>query len=388
VVNPEDLENLVALGDSKGLVKAVKGLGAAERKKLSKTAQALWRDIDKVRWKWEENRQRERPLERLLSYVGKRKVTIAQQAETAEFAVLAVGPLTQLKRIRFTDDDLLLEVLRDRRPEWINDWVATSITGEFPAISWHVFWTLCTEGLCEKPDTEDYYRFMARTLVGWEHQGQPRLSDRLSAEPLLLEDIWKLFEVDTTAFARDWAAYDPTRETWPAAILKLGEQGQLDRDRLLDATLAGLTTGFKLNLLSGFAKLHEQLEPTHDEMASRQSTYCDLLSAQQPQVVGFAVTMIKQLDRAKRLDDAAFIASSRPTFDVSTKGPPRAVIGLLKKIAKRNPRLEPSIGSTLVGALYHSSEDIQGAAIDWYSTMTDHMEPEVVQQISAGWASG
>ena len=92
--------------------------------------------------------------------------------------------------------------------------------------------------------------------------------------------------------------------------------------------------------------------------------------------------MIKKLEQAKRLDEATFIPATRPVFDVSTKGPPKAIISLLKKVAKRKPELEPHIRSTLTGAVNHPSEEIQAAAIDWFAMMTDRMEPEIVQHLS------
>jgi len=158
----------------------------------------------------------------------------------------------------------------------------------------------------------------------WQRiRGQKKvpLSEMLASEPVLLDDVWKLFEVDTVAFAYDSNEMNDF-PSWPAAVLRLSEQGVIDRGRLLDATLAGQTTGFKQNILAGFAKLHERLDPTVDELAERQATYCDLMSVHLPQVVGFGVKMIKKLEQSKRLDDAAFVMAAGPVFDVTTKGPP------------------------------------------------------------------
>ena len=72
-----------------------------------------------------------------------------------------------------------------------------------------------------------------------------RLGDRLLAEPDLLEtEVWRLFEVETSAFAFDWQSRQPTlpadHESWPQALARLAAAGALDRQRLLDASLDAL----------------------------------------------------------------------------------------------------------------------------------------------------
>lgn len=388
-MTPEDLERLVVAGDRMKLAEAVANLTEPERKKLSKTAQSVKHDIEQGQWA--PAKQASSSFQRLKAFLGGRKVEPWEQVQTARLAVLAVGPLSQAKKVQLwwhhiREDDKenpLLKILRDRRPEWIDDWIAAALAGDSLSIDWNTLWELIQEGICQKPTSEDYYRAMPQLLNGWSriHQKTPvPLSEVLASEPALLDDIWKLFEIDTVAFASEWD--QPGHESWPTAILKLAERGHLDRGRLLDATLAGQTTGFKQNILSGFAKLHEQLNPTPDELATRQPIYCDLMSVHLPRVVGFAVKMIKKVDQSKTLDDTAFVAAAPAVFAVTTKGPPKTVISLLQKLAKRRPDLVPQVSRAMIEALNHRIEEVQGAAISWLAAITDQLDQELIQAIA------
>jgi len=386
-MTPEELETFVARGDSRGFVNAVKNLTEAQRKKLSTTAQKLLKEINKAQSeRIFDPLSRKKPFERLMSLLGrKEKVTIQEQVAVAVLAVQACAPLSQVRKTNFrqySGENLNVEILRDRRPEWIDELIAGAISGEFSSgFGWNDYRALLADGYCSKPESEDYYRFFALGMMeaNWRGKVKRKLSASLADEPDLVEDIWKLFEVETNAFAYDWYSAHEEHEGWPSAVQALCNNGLLDRDRLLNATLSGLTTGFKNNVLSNFAKLHENLAPTGDELAARQATYCDLLSANQNHVVSFAIKMLKKLDKMKKLDDANFVPAIGPVFNVSTKGPPKAIIVLLKKIAKRSPELMPQIRFSLVDALAHPAEDVQAKAVELLATCSDGVEPDVVE---------
>lgn len=379
-MTPEELEALVARADTRGLIDACKKLSEAERKKLSKTAQQLHKEIDNAAFQTVGNRQT--PLERLKSWLGKRQVDLHEQRLVANLALFAVGPLSQVKRA-FGRDEFILEIMQDRKPDWIDDWVASAIAGESGSIHWETFWTLYRDGLCRKPETDEYYRFFANSMIWgyWQGADQRKLATRLEEQPELLEDVWKLFEVETDAFTVDWRETDAQFQGWGTAVIVLSKNGKLDRDRLLDSTLAGLSTGFKQNVLSGFSGLHERLEPTTDELALRQATYCDLVSVSQNSVVSFAIKMLKKVDQAKKLDDALFLRSIGPVFRISTKGPAKTTLTLLKKVAKRGPQLHQQIAMVLLDALEHPAEDVQANAVEQLAKLSDELETAIVQNL-------
>ena len=87
---------------------------------------------------------------------------------------------------------------------------------------------------------------------------------------LLVDDVWRLFEVE--GGENSLAAYDKyfrEENTWRAALVELGEDGSLDRERLLDASLDALQRGFAQFRAQWFSAFHEALRPTPAEHAVR-----------------------------------------------------------------------------------------------------------------------
>ena len=104
--------------------------------------------------------------------------------------------------------------------------------------------------------------------LSWDGKYRP-LSQRLKADPDLLDDeIRQLFESENCAFTNEFTQYDdnPRSETWAVALKRLSDEGLIDRQRLLDCSLTALQSDFKQNLRTGFARFHEGMEPTADEM--------------------------------------------------------------------------------------------------------------------------
>lgn len=382
----KELERFVANANAEGLASTAASLSESERKSLSKAACLLWEAMENYRWsRGVDDESMVTTANRVLSYVDTKDVREWEQSYVAGLGVLAFGPLSQAKKIdpHFLGDwqdsrsTCLAKILADRKPTWINEWISHHFEAEYPRLEWRTLWGLVKGGACTKPTNEAYCSFLAWKIHNdcRNPDGKPiPLADYIAGEPMLLDDLWRFFEVETLAFIHE--------EPWVPAFVELSGRGLLDRDRLLDATLSGLTTGLKQYTLSGFAKLHDQLAPTPVEMASRQPTYCDLLSVPLPHTVNFAVKMLRKLEQSKCLDEEAFLTSASAAFDGSTKGPAKSMVSLLKKIVKRRPELAPHIAKTLLNALRHPAADVQAAAVKLFAELADRADPQTVQDLA------
>ncbi len=396
-MTPEELEKLVAMADTAALVKAVEKLSETERRKLSKTAGRLYRDIDRVRFDFnpQTNLQKEEPLERLKNLIKGKKITIHNQYIAAKLAALACCPISTVRRVdgrggqKATDH--VLKILTDRQPDWIDEWIDEKLKGEWFSISWPTVRALVNKGMCSKPASDGYINLMVQDLPGAYYENKTNYiptSKKLLDDPDLLEDeVWRLFEVETYAF---WVDYMEDREgvpenyeTWPKTLKKLSENGHLDRQRLLEASLSGLTTGFKNNALTGYIKFHTFLEPSIDEMTALQETYIDLLSNKASHVVTFALKMLKMIDKEKKLDDRAFISAASSVLNIKTKGQPKTAIMFLKRIIKRNPDLKKDILKGAVNGLIHESVDIQDQIITLIEAHADVIDEEMLSSIAS-----
>ncbi len=376
-MTPENLERLVAQADFDGLAKACESMSEADRRKLSTTAAKLESQIEKARmsnYVQDDTQPLPESLERLRSWVGDPdQQTLNKINKAARYAMLAVCPFSKVKRVRagsqYSEEanQYLVKILSDRQPDWIDEWIGERLKGEWKQIDWLTLRALIKKGVCQKPASDGYLELMASSMPGsWGEKDDDNfipLSKKLLAESELLKDeVWRLFEIDTVAFKNE-SFYEnhasSQYETWAMALKRLACEKHLDRDRLLDASLSGLSTGVKANTLSGYAKFHDSLEPTAAEVCARQQTYLDLISSQTPAVVTFALRNLKLIEKEKKLDAPAFVRAVSTVLCGHQKAQPKAALMLLKKIAGRHPELGRDVAVAASEGLTHEAPDIQ-----------------------------
>jgi hypothetical protein len=373
-VTREDLEALIATRRRMKVAEGLAGLSEAERRRLSEAAFEIYRAVRRA-WNEEKLSKQEAALVSHLRAIDSKHDAraLSEYGEAAEIAVLGLCPISKARRIRFEfwnrheTHESVTRVLFDRRPVWIADWVEHCLDQEFAEISWATLRTLVLEGVCPRPASEAYYRFAAREMAGtvWIRKPKPYvLTDALRSSPDLLDDVWGFFRVETRAFSETGNHWDGTHhETWREAVVELSRRGLLDRDRLLDESLAGMSTGFRPVTLSGFAKVHELLGPTVDEIDARQVAYLDLLSIQAATAIALGLRMLKILSKAGRLDGAAFLGASGAVFDQPAKGHATTALTMARAAVKARPELAGQGAALAVAALRHESADVAEAGL-------------------------
>jgi len=374
----EELEQFVANVDANGLAAAVKGMPESERRKLSKATSKLVRELDKAKWLWwnsETGESRSIRLDRLDRWLPKGdKPEVYDQADASELAALAFCPLsvvrdTDARYSRINGNEAMVAILTDRRPNWIDDWVQAKFDSDWQAIDWPSLRTLIRTGVCTRPTSDGYIMAMTMSLPdSWSLSGgkYTPLSRKLLADPELLEyEVWRLFDAETWAFGGyESPDREPEWESWSAALRTLAAEGHLDRDRLLDSSLSGLTMGFNNRAITDYISFHNYLKPTIDEIIARQRTYIDLRANQASHVVTFALQMLKAIDKAGAMDDSAFLDGASYLLVMRTKTQPKTGLSMLKRILKRNPDLAKPIARTAAAGLTHPSPDIQAESLN------------------------
>ena len=157
------------------------------------------------------------------------------------------------------------------------------------------------------------------------------------------------------------------------------EQGLLDRRRILDASIKGLSAGFSEIQLSGFIKVHDHLNPTDTELKERQSAYIELLNLRISRVTAFALKKLSRLSSIKALDTPLFFEHIHLATELPTKGPAKTGLKLTQRVLKRHPECILSSFPLALGALQNESADIQELACD----LIEHLVPLVDFQQTA-----
>jgi hypothetical protein len=285
----------------------------------------------------------------------------------AEIAVLASCSLSQLKKFGWRaipEPEATYRVFSTRRPAWIDDWVTFALETtprHFPLVR-----RLMRDGLCRRPPTDNYLLGML-DIHSKELGCSTPVRDGLLTDPELLDEVWRLFEIEGNGefslAARDKYTHKP-EGTWAHALVALANEGKLSRDRLLDASLDALSRDFAQFRAGWFSRFHEALKPTLVERARRASRYLHLLGSRIPPTVSFALKALTILDKAGQLLPRTAVDSFGPALAARQKGTALAALKLLDKAANREPGLQGAVASLASQALAHESAEIQGAALD------------------------
>ncbi len=298
----------------------------------------------------------------------------------AAVGLLATTTLGELKRLgwkAFFLCDLAYQALVERHPTWLAEWAEWALQEQRGV--WLYVRRMVREGLLPRPSCDAY----TTAMLGWVWPKDPL--ELLRSDPELLEhEVWRLFEVEgggeDSLAARD--KYGKGRSAgWTAALLTLSQEGQLDRQRLLDASLQALQRDFSQFRVGWFSRFHEALAPTPEERAARVETYLALLGNPIPPTVAFALRALAVVDKAGALPDDRLLDQIVSALSAREKGTVTQALKLLERALRRQPALAARGASIATEALFHESPEVQGLALDLLEKQGDPANPELTARL-------
>ena len=350
-MTPDDLVILLADNRCKELVAALAPLPEKERKTLVGTLRERARGRS-----WDHN--------------------------TAAFCIASVALITGVKQVAravefmalaHADANLVAQALHDRQPHWLPDIPGELLKEQNGRGGYAIVRALVRRGLVPAPTSPEYAKQMVYGLTprySWKRV-EPSVLDEIRADPSLIRDeVWALFrtqEVGKTLAAHDrfldkpWdsAKDEPHPErTWRHALVTLAAEGLIDRDELLDQTLAAFFRDFPASDVGWYVSLHTALAPSVAEIRARQGTYARLLAVEPGQPVALGLKALTQVHKAKVLDVDLLLASAGAVLQRPDKGTPVAALKLLASITGSEER----VAEVVAVALDHGDVDIQERA--------------------------
>jgi hypothetical protein len=297
--------------------------------------------------------------------------------DMARVAALACCSLAQLKKIGWRgipEDETAYQVLADRRPDWLEEWSKMAL--EIQPRNFSLVRRLVREELCSRPNSENYWLGMLHS----DELGRfGKVRDGLLADPGLLDEIWKLFEIEgngeNSLAARD--KYSRPENTWEMALVELAAEGKLPRDRLIDSSLDALARDFAQFRASWFSRFHEALKPTLEERVSRADRYLQLLASKIPPTMSFALNALAILDKAGKLPGQAVVEQIGSALLARSNGTVLAALKLLGRAAQAERGQQPRIAKLAVEALKHEAAEVQGAALDLIQQLGNPADKEL-----------
>jgi hypothetical protein len=347
-----ELETLIDGGDAEACIAAFRGMPEAERAKLASAAVARLRALAKGIPAQIAPLLDSATVHHVLPLISMDLTRLARY-RAARAAVLATASFSQWKSVRsrgLPGNDVVFRILSDRRPAWLGEFVELICDEEDPMMMssrWPLIRGLVRDGHCAPPRSSRYVDRMLTALPAEAMVSRVGLKDVLVADAGLLEhEIWRIFETEPGRGAIQLMSVAmggvDRGATWDVALVQLAREGRISRERLLDATLDGLARDLHDMRARWFALLHDRLEPTPEERAARGARYVDLLGSRNASTIAFALSIVKDLLKAGRLDPAATVDRLAPALHTRTKGTVKQALALLDLAGNRsgNPALK------------------------------------------------
>jgi hypothetical protein len=189
------------------------------------------------------------------------------------------------------------------------------------------------------------------------------LWERLAHDPFVPVLAPRLFDVPD--IGSDLAGGPTPRggdNGWPSCLIRLAEQGVLDRAELIDACLARLLRGGRQGDQRAFLKILQAFAPTMDENAVQVRNYVALLGSESTIAV-HAQQVLTALDEAGLLTDELLAEASATVLFRPEKKLVRAQLAWLDRAARRDPVRAGAVVLAAADAFGHPDAELQYRAL-------------------------
>ncbi|GGS54550.1 hypothetical protein GCM10010156_11650 [Planobispora rosea] len=189
----------------------------------------------------------------------------------------------------------------------------------------------------------------------------PPTADRLRGDRLLDVLLPRLFEAQGVGRALSGERADPpAAESWLGTLHALAAEGRVDREMLLRGCVSRFLRGGSTTELRFFARLHELLEPSPAEVASRVGDYLRLLPVAPGPVAKLA---FKHLDRLDSLDPDKVDEALSGLLFRTEGGLVQAGLAWLDRFLRQEPVRADGLAPSLAVALGHQAATVQERAV-------------------------
>lgn len=310
----------------------------------------------------------------------------------ARLAALATNGLPELKRLgnKGLPEPLgAAQVLMERKPAWLDKWCAY-VLKEAPATHWRTLHALEKAGICTLDHTSAYWVSMLCSLSAerdlydavlskegdlremlWDMLADPGVASMLAEPEQIAQEIFrKRWNTGGDIFATMQVGTRQGTQLWQEALLKLADEGLIDRNRLIDYSFVCLSgtaekeakrSVYQVVSTADFAiKLNEQL--TAGETHLYASRFCSLLKATHKDVSTYASNTLASLPN-QYLNVEDICTEIVPAFLNKSKEPAEAALKLLTRLSQNFSDQRDCLGPAILSAFSHSSKDIHKKAL-------------------------
>jgi len=224
---------------------------------------------------------------------------------------------------------------------------------------------LVVAGVVPRPVGQAYTLGLVTLTAGFDPD--KKVVDYLKEDPALVPLLLDLFEVEgTREFNLENAdSHAGSLENrWSHIFLQLCRDGIYARALLLDKTLGTLERDWPQFRSRWFSQFHASLAPTVEEMAPLATRYLGLCQSRIPPTVTLALTVLKVLQAANKVEGRALLDALQPVFYARAKSQVDAALKLVDAVVKRDSTLASAASGVALHGLVHEASDLQKKIID------------------------
>ena len=288
----------------------------------------------------------------------------------------------------------MVRVAEHRKVTWLGDLAARMAT-RLPRDPWESSWRpvadLIRVTAAPVPDADVFvigwinWLFEPMMRRGWPAAEAERvtiMAGRLLDGPFLTALLPRIFELNGLGLV----LAGPEAEFAPSLVALAGAR-RIDRAELLDGCLIRLHAPDRPGALRFFTGLHDLLEPTPDELASRAEEYADLAAVAPSPVAGFATKQLSALLGAGRLDVDVLLSVAPAGLERTEKARTREMLTLLERAGRRHPDRAGDVALALTAAFGASDYDLAARALEVVLSHAGALGPEAHEEVAGACAA-
>ena len=339
---------------------------AGEQKQIAKQLEKLNKELEKAGGKLESisrptMRYWDRPLQRLMH-----NSILASLGCCAKSDALKVNYWRSHHFDRVTEQLFLA-----RKPDWLGEWINKEIDQEYSSVDWQLVDFCVAKQLCPRPQIDRYIELM---LSGLYATHDANIYKALEANPRLYDDeLWQIFAVDNWMLKRDQNGYDSGG--WPDTLLRLSDEKEGFRKKLITKLLEGLLLNLKNPVLQDFTQFYQAFALSDEERSEHEALFLAMLNSPKGFIVTFALKELQQLVKAKLLGDSDTLLNLlQPILSGSVKSQQKLVLTIAKVLSKQSLECKGRYLTLLCQGLHTPNVDIQKTLLTTLAKEQKHLK--------------
>lgn len=297
------------------------------------------------------------------------------------------------KRMGGWNLDIVYEqILRDRKPDWGGEFVFSLVRAESVGQRfWKMYRRLLADDIIAPPENHELNieYFITKFTHGLERKTgkkEPSIFGQLREDRAFVKhELRQLFELDNVPNSLVYLDMTYGNDnTLKNAICRFIETGEVPAENVLEACLGMIEKPLKEFVCKWYTALMEKM---HEKglvdkfVVSESPRILELMNHQNTAPRVFGAKIFESLFKTGSISDKDVLENVSQLLREPQKTRARKTIGMLDKIAERNPKLRKEVLEKALEGLAHENSEVQTASFSLISKYGGTDDPEIMNSV-------